>query len=166
MLPETVLLLALLGPQATTPDAPQTNKARSAQDYQPSSAATQTSGNKQYVPKPCAPDANGGYNSLDTGIAPPRAVHLVEPKFPKMAKRQKFLTVARVNLIVDASGKPQNVHIAGSAADKLDPSLRSLGLALDASAINAVEQYRFKPATCEAKPITVQLNVEVNFQIF
>ena len=166
MLPVVALLLALLGPQAITPATSQTNNARSAQTNEPSSSTTQLSDKKQYVPKPCAPDANGGYNSLDIGMTLPQVVHQVEPKFPKMAKRQKFLTVALVNLIVNASGKPETVHIVGSAAEKLDPSLRSFGLALDASAINAVEQYRFKPATCEAKSVPVQLNVEVNFQIY
>jgi hypothetical protein len=29
-----------------------------------------------------------------------------------------------------------------------------------------VQQYKFKPATEAGKPVAVQLNVEVNFQIF
>ena len=156
----------MLGTQAIAPDAPHTKDARSAQTDQPPSAATQLPGNKRYVPKPCAPDANGVFNGPDIGMTLPRPVHTVEPKIPQMARHQTLLTVALVNLIVDALGKPQNVHIAGSTANKLDPSLRSVGLALDAEAIKAVEQYRFKPATCESKPVSVQLNVEVNFQIY
>jgi protein TonB len=39
-------------------------------------------------------------------------------------------------------------------------------MGLDDNAIKAVQQYRFKPAMEGGKPVPVELNVEVNFQIF
>ncbi len=60
-----------------------------------------------------------------------------------------------MNLIVDSQGKPQNVHI-----------LRGVGMGLDEKAKEAVMQYRFKPAMEGGKPVPVEMNVEVNFQIF
>ena len=44
--------------------------------------------------------------------------------------------------------------------------LRGVGMGLDEKAVAAVQQYRFKPATQNGKPVAVYLNVEVNFQIF
>jgi protein TonB len=32
--------------------------------------------------------------------------------------------------------------------------------------MEAVRQYRFKPAMENGKPVTVEMNVEVNFQIY
>ena len=53
------------------------------------------------------------------------------------------------------SGLPKNVHV-----------MRGVGMGLDEKAIEAVRQYRFKPAMENGKPVAVELNVEVNFQIF
>ena len=63
--------------------------------------------------------------------------------------------IVLVNLIVDQNGMPQNVHV-----------LRGVGMGLDEKAVEAVKQYRFKPAREDGKPVAVELNVEVNFQIF
>ena len=43
---------------------------------------------------------------------------------------------------------------------------RSVGMGLDEKAVEAVKQYKFKPAMEGGKPVTVELNIEVNFQIF
>ena len=37
---------------------------------------------------------------------------------------------------------------------------------LDSEAIKAIRQYRFDPGTFHGKPVTVELNVELNFQVF
>jgi outer membrane biosynthesis protein TonB len=52
-------------------------------------------------------------------------------------------------------GCPQNVHV-----------LRGVGMGLDERAIAAVKQYKFKPAMQGGRPVAVELNVEVDFQIF
>jgi protein TonB len=44
--------------------------------------------------------------------------------------------------------------------------VRGVGMGLDQKAIEAVKQYRFKPAHENGKPVAVQLNVEVDFRIF
>jgi periplasmic protein TonB len=60
-----------------------------------------------------------------------------------------------VNLVVDTHGLPQNVRV-----------IRGVGMGLDEKAKEAVSQYRFKPAMENGHPVPVQVNVEVNFQIF
>ena len=60
-----------------------------------------------------------------------------------------------MNLIVDQQGRPQNVHV-----------IRGVGMGLDEKAREAVMQYKFKPAMEGGKPVAVELNIEVNFQIF
>jgi protein TonB len=40
-----------------------------------------------------------------------------------------------------------------------------VGLGLDEKAVGAVTQYRFAPATRDGQPVTVDLYVDVNFQI-
>jgi protein TonB len=67
----------------------------------------------------------------------------------------KYSGVVLVNLIVDAEGMPSHLQI-----------LRPTGLGLDEQALAAVSRYTFQPAMLHGKPVAVELNVEVNFQIF
>jgi TonB family protein len=55
---------------------------------------------------------------------------------------------------VDAQGNPQNVHVT-----------KHLGMGLDEKAIEAVRQYRFKPAMYDGHPVAVQIVVEVEFHL-
>jgi protein TonB len=97
----------------------------------------------------------GGLKKIGGGVSSPQLIYKVDPEFSEEARRAKFMGIVLVNLIVDANGNPQNVHI-----------LRGVGMGLDDKAVAAVKQYKFKPAMEKGKPVPVELNVEVNFQIF
>jgi periplasmic protein TonB len=97
----------------------------------------------------------GGLRKIGGGVSSPVVIYQVDPEFSEEARRAKFMGVVLVNLIVDPQGRPQNVHV-----------LRGVGMGLDGKAVDAVKQYKFKPAMENGKPVAVELNVEVNFQIF
>ncbi|HEY2013051.1 MAG TPA: energy transducer TonB [Bryobacteraceae bacterium] len=97
----------------------------------------------------------GGLRRIGGGVSSPVVIYQVEPEFSEEARKAKFMGVVVVNLIVDSKGMPQNVHV-----------LRGVGMGLDQKAVEAVRQYRFKPAIAEGKPVPVELNVQVDFQIF
>lgn len=97
----------------------------------------------------------GGVYNVGGDVSAPQLIYQVEPEFSEEARKARFQGNVVVGLIVDASGHPTHVHV-----------LRPVGLGLDEKALAAVEQYRFKPATKGGRPVPVQLNVEVNFQIF
>jgi protein TonB len=97
----------------------------------------------------------GGLRHVGGGVSAPEVIFKVDPEFSEEARRAKFMGVVTVNLIVDAAGRPQNVHI-----------VRGVGMGLDQKALEAVRQYRFKPAIENGKPVLVQVNIEVQFQIF
>ena len=90
-------------------------------------------------------------------VSAPKLIFEVQPEFPQSERKhkEKFEGTCLLNLIVDESGTPQEVHIT-----------RSLSPDFDANAIKAVEQYRFSPAMREGKPVAVSLNIEVNFKRF
>jgi len=96
-----------------------------------------------------------GLRKIGGGVSSPVVLYAPEPEFSEEARKAKFMGVVLVNLIVDSQGHPQNVHV-----------LRGVGMGLDGKAVDAVKQYRFKPAMENGKPVPVELNVEVNFQIF
>lgn len=100
------------------------------------------------------PDASGTYH-VGNGVLPPQLLYAKDPKFSPQARKAKYGGIATVSLIVDAQGNPQNVHI-----------IRHLKMGLDEEALEAVSHYKFKPATLQGNPVPVEVNIEVNFQIY
>jgi len=101
----------------------------------------------------------GGYGGLlhhvGGGVSAPILTFKVDPEFSEEARKSKTAGNVLVNLIVNAQGRPENVHV-----------LRGVGMGLDEKAVEAVRQYKFTPAMEAGKPVAVELNVEVNFEIF
>jgi len=88
-------------------------------------------------------------------VSPPTLVYDPEPEYSDEARRAKYTGIVVVSLIVDAQGLPQRIHVA-----------RALGMGLDEKAVEAVRQYKFKPAMYQGKPVPCDISVEVNFQIY
>jgi TonB family protein len=88
-------------------------------------------------------------------VTAPVALKSVEAKFPKSASgtQKGFRAIVLVGVIVDAKGRPQDVHI-----------LRSYNPDFDAEAVKAIQQYRFKPAMKQGKPVAVEVSIEVDFR--
>jgi len=99
------------------------------------------------------PNATSG-RKLPDGATVPVVIHQVDPEYTLEARKAKAGGVVLVNMIVDKRGKPQHVHV-----------VRGVGYGLDKKAVDAVKEYRFKPAMKDDKPVEEVLNVEVNFQI-
>jgi len=135
----------------------------SAQNAKPSSPQATEPASADTSPKP-NPDAAGKYHIGD-GVTIPTVKHQVDPDIPDTARKTSLTAIALVNLVVGIDGKPSNVHIVRSVADQVDKSLVDAAHALDRSAINAAGKYRFMPARFQGKPVPVELNIEITFQI-
>jgi protein TonB len=100
-------------------------------------------------------NTGGGPRRIGGGVSAPILIFSVEPEFSEEARKAKVAGNVLVNLWVDTAGNPSHVHV-----------IRGVGMGLDEKAVEAVRQYKFKPAMENGKPVLVELNVEVNFQIF
>jgi TonB family protein len=99
--------------------------------------------------------ANHDLYRIGGGVAPPQILHAVDPQYTDEARRAKFKGICIVALVVDVNGVPQNPRI-----------VRPLGKGLDEKALEAVKQFRFKPAMKDGKtPVPVMITVEVNFRL-
>jgi TonB family protein len=92
---------------------------------------------------------------VGNGVSAPVLTHQVPPEYTPEARQAKTEGIVLVNLFVDGNGVPRIVHV-----------VRGVGNGLDEKAMEAVKQYRFKPAMEDGKPVAVEMNVEVNFKIF
>lgn len=105
------------------------------------------------------PGRDGGYGGsvyrVGGGVSAPQLVYAPDPEFSDEARRARFQGACVVSLVVDAQGNPQRVRV-----------IRGLGMGLDQKALDAVRNYKFKPATLQGKPVAVEVNVEVTFRIY
>jgi periplasmic protein TonB len=100
-------------------------------------------------------NTGGGPRRIGGGVSAPQLIYQVEPEFSEEARKAKVAGNVLVNLWVDTNGLPSHVRV-----------IRGVGMGLDEKAVEAVRQYKFRPAMENGKPVLVELNVEVNFQIF
>jgi protein TonB len=84
----------------------------------------------------------------------PVVLFSASPKYSQQAKRAKYSGRVMVYLWVEKDGTPSHIRV-----------VRGAGMGLDEKAVEAVTQYKFKPATLKGQPVTVDLYVDVDFQI-
>jgi len=113
-------------------------------------------------PEPAVPRGIAASAAPATGVtpgggkvSPPAVLFAPEPQFSEEARQAKVGGNVLVYLQVDENGNPKNVRV-----------LRGVGMGLDQKAVEAVKRYKFRPATQDGHPVTVEMNVQVNFQIF
>lgn len=105
---------------------------------------------------PQSPEVPGQPGLYRTGgpVTGPQVIHAGDPQYTDRARRDKLSGTCVVSVLVDTKGMPQHVHV-----------LRPLGDGLDEKAVEAVQQYRFKPAMYQGHPVPVEVNIEVTFRI-
>jgi protein TonB len=116
------------------------------------------------------PSSTGANKALGP-VTPPKLIHSVEPKVPKEVYKRglRNTIVVDVRLSIQKDGTPTDIHIdqviqtGKNNVVPLDPSSDPLVQDLAKSAIDAVSQYRFKPAKQNGEPVGVFLNVTVKF---
>lgn len=111
------------------------------------------------------PDTSGKYHVGD-GVTTPRAIYKVDPEFTDKARKKKLGGTCVIGMVVDTTGTPQDVHVVKSIAEGIAPKLRSVALGLDANAIDAAKQYRFKPAMFQGTAVPVEITVDITYRIF
>jgi len=89
------------------------------------------------------------------GVSAPVLIYSAAAEYTEQAKKDKVGGIVRINFWVDEQGRVKHVRV-----------LRGVGNGLDEKAVEAVKQYKFKPAMEGGEPVLVELNTEVNFKIF
>ncbi len=96
-----------------------------------------------------------GAKQIGGTVLPPSFNKHVEPQFSPSARALQYTGSVLVRMILTADGHPSHVEI-----------VRGLGLGLDEQALLNMASSTFNPATQDGKPVAVELEIEVNFQMF
>jgi TonB family protein len=85
----------------------------------------------------------------------PQPIYSPEPSFSDEARKAKFQGIVQLMVVVGSDGHVYNIRVR-----------QSLGMGLDEKAIEAVKNWRFRPATLNGQPVSTQIAVQVDFHLY
>jgi TonB family protein len=94
------------------------------------------------------------FQVAEGGITAPRIISRVEPTYTEEARRAKVGGTVILFVEITSSGIVENVVVLGG-----------LEKGLDESAVRAIKQWKFSPATKDGRPVAVIMTVEMNFSL-
>lgn len=97
----------------------------------------------------------GIYPAGRGGVTVPQAIFSPEPNFSDEARKAKHQGIVQLLVVVGSDGRTHDIQVA-----------QALGMGLDQKAIEAVSQWRFKPATLNGRPVATRIMVEVQFHLY
>jgi protein TonB len=99
---------------------------------------------------------DGVYSAREAGLKSPVCVRCPRAPYPTAASRRKVQGVVTLDAIITAKGDVAKVRI-----------IKSLDPALDEAAVNAVRNWKLKPATdLDGNPVPVRQMIEVTFHLY
>jgi len=84
-------------------------------------------------------------------VKAPVLIQKIEPTYPEAARKARMEGVVILEAIITASGSVEEVKV-----------LKSVNPLLDASAVRAVQQWKYRPATLNGRAVRVYLTVTFN----
>jgi len=101
-----------------------------------------------------APDTNVPKENSD-GVRAPVPIYTPEAPSTDSARKAKFTGNVDISCIVGKDGRVSSVQV-----------LQDPGYGLAKKAVEAIKQYKFKPAMKDGKPVAVRIIVQVGFTLY
>jgi protein TonB len=99
--------------------------------------------------------ATGPALRVGGGVTAPRALSAPNPEYDDIARLAQYQGTVSLWVVVDREGNVASIRINGPA-----------GLGLDEKSVEAVNTWKFQPATKDGEPVAVQVNIETNFRLY
>jgi TonB family protein len=91
---------------------------------------------------------------VGNGTTPPSLIYKLEPMYTEEARAAKIAGTVLLQLVIDPTGIATDLQL-----------IKGVGFGLDEKAVEAINQWRFKPGTKDGVPVPVQATIEVNFRL-
>jgi TonB family protein len=98
--------------------------------------------------------AQGKVYKVGDGVSQPSIIYKVEPVYTPEAKEEKIQGAVKLEAEITPLGIADNIRVVKG----IDPGL-------DANAVTAVSNWRFKPGMKDGEAVTVAVTIEVNFRL-
>ncbi|MDP3963796.1 MAG: energy transducer TonB [bacterium] len=98
--------------------------------------------------------AGGGVYRIGGDVTAPQIIHKVEPEYADEARRAKHQGTVELRVQIGSDGNVHHVTV-----------IKGLGLGLDEKAIEAVRQWKFRPAMRNGMAVTVNATVLVTYRL-
>ena len=95
-----------------------------------------------------------GIYSVGNGVTAPSVRSKVDPEYSEEARIAKYSGSVLLAIVVNTDGTADDIRV-----------VKSLGMGLDEKAIEAVQNWRFKPGTNKGVAVRVRAQIEVNFRL-
>jgi TonB family protein len=92
--------------------------------------------------------------AVEKSITPPKLLHKVEPEYTAEARAKRIEGVVTLSAQINIHGEAVNIKV-----------VNPLDSALDTKAVEAVQQWRFKPAEKDGKPVALTATISVDFKL-
>ena len=89
-----------------------------------------------------------------SGVKMGRAIYTPDPEYSESARKAKIQGTVQLAVAINATGVVDAVRVV----KPLEPGL-------DQNAVEAINMWRFTPATKDGKPVAVQMEVEVGYSL-
>jgi len=99
-------------------------------------------------------DAGEEVLRIGGGVSSPSVISQVQPEYSQEAREAEYEGIVVLEAIIHSDGSTEIVRV-----------VRSLGFGLDQKAIEALQQWKFRPAMRGGEAVAVSLNIEVNFNL-
>jgi len=98
----------------------------------------------------------GAFRAGVNGVGMPSCIYCPDPQYSDEARKAKYQGVVVLMVIITLDGRATNIQV-----------VKSPGLGLDEKAIEAVRQWKFRPAVGPGgKSVPTQVPIEVTFRLF
>ncbi|HEX2251845.1 MAG TPA: TonB family protein [Thermoanaerobaculia bacterium] len=102
-------------------------------------------------PPPAEPE---GPIHVGGDVKAPEKISAPQPSYTEIARKARVQGVVIVQAVIDKEGRVTDVKV-----------LKALPMGLDKAAVDAIRNWKFKPATLNGKPVDVYYNLTVNFTL-
>lgn len=96
----------------------------------------------------------GNITDIKGCVTPPSVTYAPKPTFPMNERKARHEGTVKLTLVVGSDGNPRNVAVS-----------QTLSPDFDESAVEAVKQWKFKPAIKDGRAVPVSIAVEVAFHL-
>ena len=93
-------------------------------------------------------------HTVGNGVSQPQLISKVDPQYSEEARKAKYNGSVTLSVVVGTDGRAEDIQVT-----------RGLGMGLDEKAIEAVQQWVFRPGTLQGSPVRTRAVLEVNFRL-